>query len=111
MIGNICYRLPYRAGLIINYQRVKDLCHFHGDVLAEIPTEGVYLGVFKYVKRSWYFEENTNHVEVWTGAELNVSSNFTSAVLVSYNPVIYTKKGSICATTACWPNIVCAVRN
>ena len=72
-VDRTCYRLPYRAGPRITYDQASVICRFHGGVLAEIPTEEVYQAVFRYVKRSWYYESNFNQVQVWMGAEYNVS--------------------------------------
>ena len=68
-VDNTCYRLPYRTGPRINYQQASDLCQFHGGVLAEIPSEDVYDAVFRYVKRSWYYQPNFHDVQIWMGAE------------------------------------------
>ena len=36
VVGNICYKLPYRVGPSVNYDTAASLCTFHGGLLAEI---------------------------------------------------------------------------
>ena len=83
-LDNYCYRLPYRAGPRISYQEASDLCQFHGGVLARIHSEEVYLAVFRYIKRSWYYESSVGYVQVWMGAEYNVSL-FTLLCMLKLN--------------------------
>ena len=54
IVGNICYKLPYRVGPTVDYYTADSLCNFHGGWLAEIPTEQVYNAVYDYVKKNWY---------------------------------------------------------
>ena len=75
VVGNICYKLPYRVGLSVDYHTADSLCNFHGGLLAEIPTEQVYNAVYDYVKKNWYtWTENKRIklVRVWLGSRYEV---------------------------------------
>ena len=75
VVGNICYKLPYRVDRSVNYDTAASLCTFHGGWLAEIPTEQVYNAVYDYVKKNWYtWTENKRAklVPVWLGSRYEV---------------------------------------
>ena len=78
VVGNICYKLPYRVGPSVDYNTAASLCTFHGGLLAEIPTEQVYNAVYDYVKKNWYTwtdNESSNIVRVWLGSSYQVGFN------------------------------------
>ena len=89
VVGNTCYKLLYRVGVSVNYERAKSLCTFHGGALLEIPTEEVFKAVFDYVKANWYIELTHPHsayIHCWLGSNYDVSS------FVEYNELKLTDK-------------------
>ena len=77
VVGNTCYKLPYRVGVSVNYERARSLCTFHDGALAEIFTEEVFNAVYKYVKANWYIELNhhsATFIHIWLGSSYDVSN-------------------------------------
>ena len=74
VVGNICYKLPYRVGPSVNYETAESLCTFHGGLLAEIRTQQEYNAVYDYVKKNWYTctDENAHVVRIWLGSSYQV---------------------------------------
>ena len=74
VVGNICYKLPYRVGPAVNYNTAESLCTFRGELLAEIRTEEEYNAVFDYVKKNWYTwtDDNSQVVRIWLGSSYQV---------------------------------------
>ena len=84
IIGNTCYKLIYRVGNSVTYERASSLCAFHGYGLAEIPTEEVYNAVYSYVKANWYIlldSQASTFIHIWLGSRYDVSSFTLKAVL------------------------------
>ena len=76
VVGNTCYKLPYRVGVGVNYDQARSLCNFHGGALAEIPTEEVFNALYKYVKAKWYIDinyPNSTWIHCWLGSSYDVS--------------------------------------
>ena len=77
VVGNTCYKLPYRVGVSVNYERARSLCTFHGGALAEIPNEEVFNAVYKYVKANWYIDLNHHSsvsIHIWLASSYDVSN-------------------------------------
>ena len=75
VVGNTCYKLPYRVGVGVNYDQARSLCDFHGGILAEIPTEEVFNSLHNYVKENWYIElnhQNNTNIDCWLGSSYDV---------------------------------------
>ena len=78
-IDDVCYKLPYRVGLGVNFTQADAICRYRGGDLAEIPTEQVYNTVYEYIKQSSYYTINgdsINHarINIWLGSFYNVSN-------------------------------------
>ena len=77
VVGNICYKLPYRVGPSVNYETAASLCTYHGGLLAEIRTQQEYNAIYDYVKNNWYTwtDENVDVVRIWLGSSYQVCFN------------------------------------
>ena len=85
VVGNTCYKLPYRVGVSVNYERARSLCTFQGGALAEIPTEEVFNAVYNYVKANWYIDLNhqtSAFIHIWLGSSYDVSNVFMLCKLI-----------------------------
>ena len=55
VVDNICYKLPYRVGVEVNFDQANAICALQGAELAEIPTRKAYYAIYNYVQSSWYY--------------------------------------------------------
>ena len=79
IVGDICFKLIYRVGVGVNFDRARSLCAFHGYGLAEITSEEVYNAIFGYVKANWYIDlgrQDVTYIHCWLGSSHDVSMCF-----------------------------------
>ena len=77
VVGNVCYKMLYKVGSGVNFEKASSLCSFHGATLAEIPTQQVYEAILNYMKKSWFYEigESRFFINGWLGSSYSVSSD------------------------------------
>ena len=86
VVGNVCYKMLYKVGSGVNFEKASSLCSFYGTTLAEIPIQQVYEAILNYtrMKKSWFYEigQGRFFINGWLGSSYSVSSD-TRVQLIS----------------------------